>query len=93
MTHEFAGKHSGKHPTGTVCGAAVAVAMKDKAGDSRITCSAAHKIARESGVPPSEIGKAAELSEFSESLPASRSLDGDGNSMDDVSFGLRVGAR
>ncbi len=64
MTHEDAGKYSAKHPAGTVCNPALAAALTEKAEDCRVTCAAAHDIAEAFNVPPSEIGKTADLLEY-----------------------------
>ncbi len=64
MTHQDAGKYSAKHPAGTVCDPVVAEAVRQKAENKRITCSAAHALAADLGVPPAEIGKTIDLLEY-----------------------------
>lgn len=64
MPHEYAGHYSTKHPEGTPCDPAIAAALKEAAADGRITCVAAHGVAETLKVPPSEVGKAADLLEF-----------------------------
>lgn len=64
MTHEDAGKYRAKHPAGTVCDPAIAAALGQKMEDGRITCAAAHGIAGDLEVAPSEIGKAIDLLEY-----------------------------
>jgi hypothetical protein len=64
MTHEDAGRYSAKHPTGTVSDPAITAALTEKAEDGRVTCTAAHDIARNFGVAPSEVGKTSDLLEY-----------------------------
>lgn len=64
MTHEDAGKYSAKHPAGTVVDPTVAAALKVMAADGRITCAAAHGVAGDLEVAPSEIGTAIDLMEY-----------------------------
>lgn len=80
MTHEDEGHYSAKHPAGTAPDPAVAAAVKEKAeggtaaaaqggaagaaAEGRITCTAAHEIAAELGVPPAKVGKTIDLLEY-----------------------------
>ncbi len=55
MAHEDAGHYAAKHPGATVDpDIAQAIAAKEK--DGRITCSAAHTIAKRTGRPPQAVG-------------------------------------
>jgi len=64
MPHEFAGHYSTKHPKGTTYDPALAAALRDRAEDGCITCSQAHELAEAFAVPPSEVGKTADLLEL-----------------------------
>jgi len=64
MTHEDAGKYAAKHPAGTRCDPAIAAVLKEKARDGRVTCAAAHAVAGDFEVAPSEIGKSIDLLEY-----------------------------
>lgn len=64
MTHEDAGKYGAKHPAGTPLDPAIAAAVEGKADDGRITCVAAHDVAGDLEIPPSEIGKTIDLMEY-----------------------------
>lgn len=62
MTHENAGHYAAKHPQGKIDPAiADAIAAKDKEG--RITCAAAHTIARKAGCSPDVVGMNIDLLE------------------------------
>lgn len=64
MTHEHEGKYSAKHPAGTTYEPDIAAAIKEKADNGRISCTAAHGLAADFGVTPSEIGKTVDLLEY-----------------------------
>lgn len=64
MTHEDEGHYAAKHPPGSTYDPALAGALRDAAQDGRVTCTAAHEIARRFKVPPSEVGKTADLLEY-----------------------------
>jgi hypothetical protein len=64
MAHEDAGHYAAKHPAGTACSPAVAAALRERAENSRVTCSAAMEVVKEFGVDPSEVGKTLDLLEF-----------------------------
>lgn len=64
MTQEDAGHYKVKHPPGTTCSRDVAVALEQRAKNVRITCTLAHEAARSLELPPSEIGKGADLLEL-----------------------------
>ena len=63
MTHEDAGHYAAKHGAGAQPAPEIVEAVKKKITDDRITCAAMHKIARDLGVPPAEVGVAADLME------------------------------
>ncbi|NLV71528.1 MAG: hypothetical protein GXY46_02835 [Actinobacteria bacterium] len=64
MTHEYEGHYTDKHPEGTTHDASLAAALKVRAQDDRVTCAEAHELAKSFGVPPSEVGKTADLLEL-----------------------------
>jgi len=79
MTHEDAGHYRAKHPAGTAPDPAVAAAVEAKAesgarggtagaaeaaAEGRITCTAAHQVATELGVPPAKVGTTIDLLEY-----------------------------
>ena len=64
MTHEDAGKYRNKHPHGATFQPDIAEALKAVAGESCVTCAAAHKIAASAGVSPAEVGKTIDLMEY-----------------------------
>ena len=64
MPHEYAGHYSTKHPQGTPPNQAIAQALGQVAVDSRVTCTAAHAVAKKLGVAPAEVGKTADLLEI-----------------------------
>ena len=76
MTHEDAGHYRAKHPAGTAPDPAVAAAVEAKAeggtagaaaeaaAEGRITCTAAHEVAAELGVPPAKVGTTIDLLEY-----------------------------
>ena len=62
MAHEDAGHYGAKHPGGKIDQAnAEAIAAKDK--DGRITCAAAHAIAKKLAVSPQAVGMNIDLLE------------------------------
>jgi hypothetical protein len=67
MTHEDAGHYAAKHPQGTALNDAIAKAVAKKASkegqNMTLTCAAAHAIAEELGVAPSEVGRSLDLME------------------------------
>lgn len=64
MTHEFSGHYAAKHPPGTEADARIADAVRASAKDGSLSCAAAHRIATDLGVHPSEVGKTLDLLEF-----------------------------
>jgi len=64
MTNAHAGHYQAKHPAGTSPNPAVAEALKEIAGEGRVTCQQAHALARKLRVPPPEVGKTADLLEM-----------------------------
>jgi hypothetical protein len=56
MTHEDAGRYAAKHSPDRKPDKALVESIKGACADNAITCAAAHKIADEQGVPPSEVG-------------------------------------
>ncbi len=64
MTPEDAGHYRAKHPDGTRFDPSLADELTARAQDGKITCTAAHELATERGVEPSEVGKTADLLEY-----------------------------
>jgi hypothetical protein len=64
MTHEFSGHYAAKHPPGTEADGRIADAVRASAKDGKLSCAAAHRIATDLGVHPSEVGKTLDLLEF-----------------------------
>jgi hypothetical protein len=64
MTHEFSGHYAAKHPAGTELDSRIADAVRAKGGDGTLSCAAAHRIATDVGIHPSEVGKTMDLMEF-----------------------------
>ena len=62
MVHEDAGHYAAKHPNGKI-DKAVADAIADKQKQGRITCVAAHAIARKQGCSPKVVGMNIDLLE------------------------------
>ena len=62
MTHEDAGHYAAKHPEAKI-DSQIAEAIADKDKDGRITCAAAHAIAKKLSVPPHVVGKNIDLLE------------------------------
>lgn len=56
MTHENAGHYAKKHPADRKVKTEIVQAVRQKASDGEISCSAAHKIATDSDVPAKEVG-------------------------------------
>ena len=62
MTHEDAGHYAAKHPEGAVDQKiAGQIAKREKGG--RVSCAAAHEIARQLGCPPKQVGMNIDLLE------------------------------
>lgn len=55
MAHEDAGHYAAKHPDAQIT-PKIATAIEEKEKDGRITCAAAHSIAKKLGVTPREVG-------------------------------------
>jgi len=64
MAHEDAGHYANKHPRQTVIDPALAAAIKEKATNGRISCTAAHGIAQQQVVSPARVGKTIDLLEL-----------------------------
>jgi hypothetical protein len=64
MPHEFEGHYAAKHPPGTEADDRIAGAVRAAASDNKVSCAAAHRIAEDSGVHPSEVGRTLDLLEF-----------------------------
>ena len=64
MTHKDSGKYAAKHPSGTKLNDKIAVAVREKTMDGRLSCAAGEKISRELGVDISEVGITADLLEI-----------------------------
>ena len=63
MAHENAGNYGAKHKTGTKLNPQIAEAVKKEVADGKIACAVAHKIARELGVSPADVGVTIDLLE------------------------------
>ena len=63
MGHEDAGHYAAKHPQGTEVNPDLEKRLREKVSDGKISCAAAHGIAGELGVQPSEVGVAIDLME------------------------------
>jgi hypothetical protein len=63
MTHEDAGHYAAKHPPGTRPDPAIAEAVLARVENGHITCSDAHRIARDFGVSPAVVGTTIDLLE------------------------------
>jgi hypothetical protein len=64
VTHEDAGKYAAKHAAGTTPDPAIAAALERRAEEGTVACVAAHEIAGDLGVAPSEVGKTVDLLEY-----------------------------
>ncbi len=62
MTHKDAGHYTGKRP-GAELNETIAVRIKEKISNNRISCSEAHSIAVELNVTPADVGVAIDLLE------------------------------
>lgn len=62
MTHQNAGHYAAKHPGGKI-DAAIADAIAGKEKEGRITCAAAHSIAKKLSCPPQAVGMNIDLLE------------------------------
>ena len=63
MAHEDAGHYAAKHSPVTELNPRIAEAVKRNVENGRITCAAAHKIGKEMGVSPAEVGVTIDLLE------------------------------
>ena len=63
MTHEDAGHYAAKHPPGTKPDQAIAEAVRARSQDGLVTCTDAHRIARDLHVSPAEVGATIDLLE------------------------------
>lgn len=63
MTHEDAGHYAAKHSPDTKLNEKIAEAVRLKLKAGKISCAAAHKIARDLGVTPAEVGVTIDLLE------------------------------
>jgi len=63
MTHEDAGHYASKHPKGTEADPKIVEQVRQKLSDNHITCAAAHAVAAELSVPPSQVGMTIDLLE------------------------------
>ncbi len=63
MSGQNKGKFSEKHPPGTKVDPQLAEAVKQRMHDGKISCAAAHKIAVDMSISPSEVGIAIDLLE------------------------------
>lgn len=62
MAHEDAGHYGAKHPGGKIDDA-IADKIRSRDNQGRISCAAAHEIARQYGCPPIQVGKNIDLLE------------------------------
>ena len=63
MTHEDAGHYASKHPKGIEADPKIAEQIKQKLSNNHITCAAAHLIATDLSVSPSQVGMTIDLLE------------------------------
>ncbi|MBN2178696.1 MAG: hypothetical protein JW743_04655 [Deltaproteobacteria bacterium] len=63
MTHEDAGHYAAKHSKETELNERIAVEIRKKIREGKVSCAAAHKTAEELGVTPAEVGVAIDLLE------------------------------
>jgi hypothetical protein len=63
MTHEDAGHYASKHPKGVEADPKIVEQIRQKLSNNHITCAAAHAVAVELSVPPSEVGMTIDLLE------------------------------
>ncbi|MBN2809737.1 MAG: hypothetical protein JXR80_09625 [Deltaproteobacteria bacterium] len=63
MTHLHTGNYAAKHNNPEIP-EALREKLKSAADDNRLSCSKAHRLARETGFAPAEIGRAADLMEL-----------------------------
>ena len=61
---ESEGHYAAKHPPGTEADDRIAEAVRVAAPDGRVSCAAAHRIAADLDVRPSEVGRTLDLLEF-----------------------------
>lgn len=64
MGCQHKGNFAAKHGPETKADPAIAKALKPKAEDGRVTCAAAHRIARDLGVTAAAVGIAIDLAEY-----------------------------
>ncbi|MBN1930483.1 MAG: hypothetical protein JW786_02600 [Desulfobacterales bacterium] len=63
MTHNDRNHYAAKHPPGIQLNPQIAESVKKKISDDKITCAAAHRIARDLNVSPSDVGVVLDLLE------------------------------
>ncbi len=63
MTHEDAGHYASKHPQGVEADPKIVEQVKQKLSNNHITCAAAHLVAADLSVPPSQVGMTIDLLE------------------------------
>ena len=63
MTHEDAGHYASKHPKGVETDPKIVEPVRQKLSSNRITCAAAHAVAADLSVPPSQVGMTIDLIE------------------------------
>ena len=63
MTHHDADHYAAKHPEGTEIDPKIKSALTSKLSDNRLSCAAAHALAAELSVSPSQIGVSIDLIE------------------------------
>ena len=63
MSHQDAGHYASKHPKGAETDPKVVEQIRQKISDNHITCAAAHAVAAELSVSPSQVGMTIDLLE------------------------------
>ncbi len=63
MTHEDAGHYASKHPKGIKADPTLEKQVRQALSDNHISCAAAHTIATELSIPPSQVGMTIDLLE------------------------------
>ena len=63
MTHEDAGHYASKHPKGVEADPKIVEQIRQKLANNHISCAAAHAVAADLSVPPSQVGITIDLLE------------------------------
>lgn len=64
MTHEDRGHYAKKHPADKEVDPDIVKAIEEKVSDNKITCTAAHKTAENTGAKPGEVGFTLDMMEI-----------------------------